>query len=50
MSKNLGKGTFANQISIGEEIDEKKIISLIFSVLDVFKEYALKKKIHTLMI
>lgn len=44
MSKNLGKGTSANQISIGEEIDEKKIISSIFSVLDVFKEYALKKK------
>ncbi len=43
MSKNLGKATSANQISIGENVDEKKIISFVFSILEVFKDYAINK-------
>ena len=43
MSKNLGKATSANQISIGENVDEKKIISFVFSILEVLKDYAINK-------
>ncbi len=43
MSKNLGKATSANQISIGENVDEKKIISFLFSILEVFKDYSINK-------
>ena len=43
MSKNLGNATSASQISIGENVDEKKIISFVFSILELFKEYAINK-------
>ena len=43
MSKNLGNATSASQISIGENVDEKKIISFVFSIVELFKEYAINK-------
>ena len=43
MSKNLGNATSASQISIGENVNEKKIISFVFSIAELFKEYAINK-------